>query len=67
MNPAAKKRAKQRARIMGRGPFGFSRRTWPFVKVLVGNWIFALAYYITAKQFIVTWAPRAALSTTVYR
>lgn len=42
---------------MGRGPLGFSRRTWPFVKILVGNWIFSLTYYITAKQFVVTWAP----------
>ena len=41
---------------MGRGPFGFSRRTWPFVKVLVGNWIFSLAYYITVKQ-VVAWTP----------
>ena len=41
---------------MGRGPFGFSRRTWPFVKVLVGNWIFSLVYYVTVKQFI-TWRP----------
>lgn len=52
----AEKRAKERARIMGRGPFGFSRRTWPFVKVLVGTWIFSLAYYIGVKQFIV-WRP----------
>jgi len=57
MTPAAKKRAQQRARIMGRGPLGFSRRTWPFVKVLVGNWIFSLVYYITAKQLIITWTP----------
>jgi uncharacterized membrane protein YecN with MAPEG domain len=59
MNPAAKQRAKQRAHIMGRGPLGFSRRTWPFVKILVGNWIFSLIYYITAKRFVVTWAPES--------
>ncbi|GAB4241303.1 MAG: hypothetical protein Kow0032_29330 [Methyloligellaceae bacterium] len=41
---------------MGRGPFGFSRRTWPFIKVLVGNWIFSLVYYITAKRTI-PWRP----------
>jgi len=52
----AEKRAKERARIMGRGPFGFSRRTWPFVKVLVGTWIFSLVYYIGVKQLIV-WRP----------
>jgi hypothetical protein len=58
MNPAAQKK---KARIMGRGPFGFSRKTWPFVKVLVGNWIFSLIFYLTMKQ-VVTWSP---LSWTV--
>ncbi len=57
MNPAAR----QKARILGRGPLGFSRKTWPFVKVLVANWIFSLAFYVTAK-FIFTWSP---LSWTV--
>ena len=52
MNP----KAKERARIMGRGPFGFSRKTWPFIKVLVGNWLFSLVYYVSMKQ-IVTWRP----------
>lgn len=56
MNPAARKRAKERARIMGRGPLGFSRRTWPFVKVLVGNWLFSVVYYVGMKQFIF-WQP----------
>ena len=58
MNAAerAKKREKQRARIMGRGPLGFSRKTWPFVKVLVGTWIFSLGYYVGVKQ-VVTWRP----------
>ena len=41
---------------MGRGPFGFSRRTWPFVKVLVGNWLFSLFFYVGMKQ-VVTWRP----------
>jgi hypothetical protein len=54
MNPAA--RAK--ARILGRGPFGFSRKTWPFVKVLVGNWLFGAAFYIIAKTFV-TWQPES--------
>jgi MAPEG family protein len=44
---------------MGRGPFGFSRKTWPFIKVLVGNWIFSLSYYIIAKQFLVSWSPES--------
>lgn len=57
-DPVSKQQAatRQKARILGRGPFGFSRKTWPFVKVLVGNWVFALGYYILAKQ-IVTWRP----------
>jgi len=41
---------------MGRGPFGFSRRTWPFVKVLVGNWLFSIIYYVGMKQ-VVPWRP----------
>lgn len=53
-----RKRQKERARIMGRGPFGFSRKTWPFVKVLVGNWIFSLVYYVGMKQ-IIPWRPDA--------
>lgn len=52
MSPAAK----QKARILGRGPLGFSRKTWPFIKVLVGNWIFSLVFYVTAKQ-VITWSP----------
>ncbi|MDH3579995.1 MAG: MAPEG family protein [Hyphomicrobiales bacterium] len=46
----------QPGRIMGRGPLGFSRKTWPFVKVLVGNWIFSLSFYIGAKQ-VIPWTP----------
>jgi hypothetical protein len=56
MTPAAIERAQKRGRIMGRGPLGFSRRTWPFVKVLVGNWLFSLVYYVGMKQ-VVTWRP----------
>jgi len=62
MTPAAKERAKKRARIMGRGPFGFSRRTWPFIQILVGNWIFSVVYYIMVKQ-LVTWSPESWLVT----
>ena len=46
----------QKSRILGQGPFGFSRKTWPFIKVLVGNWIFSLVYYVTAKH-VVDWSP----------
>jgi len=45
-----------KSRIMGRGPFGFSRKTWPFIKVLVGNWIFSLTFYVILKQ-IIDWSP----------
>lgn len=42
---------------MGRGPLGFSRRTWPFVKVLVGNWLFSFVFYVGMKQFFFFWTP----------
>lgn len=42
---------------MGRGPLGFSRKTWPYIKILVGNWLFSLIYYVTVKHLIVTWEP----------
>lgn len=45
-----------KARVRGAGPFGFSNKTWPFIKVLVGNWIFSLTYYVLAKEFI-DWSP----------
>ncbi|MEC9369652.1 MAG: MAPEG family protein [Pseudomonadota bacterium] len=47
-----------RSSILGRGPLGFSRKTWPFVKVLVGNWVFSVVYYILAKRFV-PWTPDA--------
>lgn len=46
----------KKARIMGHGPFGFSRKTWPFIKVLVGNWIFSLTFYVVLKQ-VIDWTP----------
>ena len=59
MSPEAiSRRRKERARIMGRGPLGFSRKTWPFVKVLVANWMFSLVYYIGMKE-IITWRPES--------
>lgn len=58
MNTDTLEETPQKGRIMGRGPLGFSRKTWPFVKVLVGNWIFSITFYITAKQLI-TWTPLA--------
>ena len=61
MSPAEIEREQERARIMGRGPFGFSRKTWPFIKVLVGNWIFSLSYYVLAKQLLTHWTPESWL------
>lgn len=54
MNPAKK----QRARIFGRGPFGFSRKTWPFIKVLLANSAFGLVFYVCAK-LVFHWQPQA--------
>jgi hypothetical protein len=55
MTPAQKQKSSS---IFGRGPFGFSRKTWPFIKVLVANWIFSLVFYIGGKA-VVTWHPGA--------
>lgn len=41
---------------MGRGPLGFSRKTWPFIKILVANQVFSLTVYIAAKN-IIPWHP----------
>ena len=35
---------------------GFTSRQWPFLFVLVGNWIFALAFFLGAK-LLWHWAP----------
>jgi len=57
MTPEELEKVRTPGRILGRGPLGFSRRTWPFIKVLVGNWLFSLVYYVTVKQFIISWEP----------
>ena len=54
MNPAKK----QKARIFGRGPFGFSRKTWPFIKVLFANSTLGLVFYVCAK-LVFHWQPQA--------
>jgi len=36
--------------------FGFTPRQWPFLYVLVGNWLFALAFFFGAK-LIFDWTP----------
>lgn len=56
MKPLDENLKERKSRILGRGPFGFSRKTWPFVKVLVGNWLFSLVYYVSLKQLVV-WTP----------
>ncbi len=54
MNPAKK----QKARILGRGPLGFSRKTWPFIRVLLANSAFGLVFYVCAK-LVFHWQPQA--------
>ena len=49
---------KQKARILGRGPFGFSRKTWPFIKVLLANSTSGLVFYVCAK-LVFRWQPQA--------
>jgi hypothetical protein len=36
--------------------FGFTARQWPFIFVLVGNWLFAAAFFALAK-FLWDWVP----------
>jgi MAPEG family protein len=36
--------------------FGFTPRQWPFLYVLVGNWLFALAFFFGAK-LVFDWTP----------
>ncbi len=36
--------------------FGFTSLQWPFLFVLVGNWIFALVYFLGAK-LVWYWVP----------
>jgi hypothetical protein len=44
-----------RSTTQGEGPprpaYAFTSRQWPFLFVLVGNWIFALALFLGAKLF----------------
>lgn len=48
----------QEARIRGRGPLGFSRKTWPFIKVLLANSTSGLVFYVCAK-LVFHWQPQA--------
>src|SRR3990170_6922832 len=38
--------------------FGFTAMQWPFIATLVGNWLFAAAFFAGAKYFW-TWTPEA--------
>jgi len=38
--------------------FGFTAMQWPFIATLVGNWLFAAAFFAAAKYFW-TWTPEA--------
>jgi len=38
--------------------FGFTAMQWPFIATLVGNWLFAAAFFALAKYFW-TWTPEA--------
>lgn len=41
-----------------RAYFGFSEKTWPFILVLLGNWLFSVAFFAICKLTI-TWMPEA--------
>ena len=45
-NPRRNARARHDPRVKY---LGFTSRQWPFLFVLVGNWIFALAFFLGAK------------------
>lgn len=45
-----------RKRPAARAPFGFTADQWPFVVVLLSNWLFSAVWYIATKM-LVTWQP----------
>ena len=54
---AARAAARSRARHrVTKGRLGFTEEQWPFLLVLVGNWLFALVWFLGLKLFI-TWQP----------
>jgi uncharacterized MAPEG superfamily protein len=54
--PHSPKRSKKIRKDPRTKYFGFTERQWPFLFVLVGNWIFALAFFLGAK-LVWHWAP----------
>jgi len=54
---AARAAAKRRTRqSVTKARFGFSDEQWPFLLVLVGNWLFAIVWFLGLKQ-IWFWQP----------
>ncbi len=39
-----------------RAPFGFTAEQWPFIVVLLSNWLFSAVWFISTK-LLVTWQP----------
>jgi hypothetical protein len=52
---ALKRRTKARHHPAKR-TFGFTPRQWPFIFVLVGSWLFSIAFFVSAK-FLWDWVP----------
>ena len=52
---AHKRRTEQRRHPHAR-MLGFTERQWPFIFVLVGNWLFSAAFFLTAK-LVWDWVP----------
>lgn len=54
----AERRSRPKRRGIAKARFGFSQKTWPFVLVLVSNWLFAIVFFTICKLTI-TWTPDA--------
>ncbi len=51
-----KRRVSQQRRHPHAKSFGFTTRQWPFIVVLVGNWVFSVAFFLGVKLFW-DWVP----------
>jgi MAPEG family len=61
MQPSIEQRHSPKRRVSARHDprikrLGFSSRQWPFLYVLVGNWVFALAFFLGVK-LVWHWVP----------
>jgi hypothetical protein len=58
--PVEQRHAHKRRTELRRHPharhLGFTERQWPFIFVLVGNWLFSAAFFLTAK-LVWDWVP----------